>query len=205
MIFNCVAKSEYGDILSLAIEEVENILEDDDKLLLIFSDLSDEFKKFLGNLNLEVNNKSKITEIRKYFSLSPVNIQFGANDANIMCADPLLKTIYLNAKYCVIGYNFNYIVVYLLWWILSLLLLLFNTGNDDQLERQRCLFFLIIKILHELSHLLTNVFYFINGLYVENDYTIATPIKIGSVVEGRTLIGNCGFGMEELVFGNNKF
>lgn len=66
-------------------------------------------------------------------------------------------------------------------------------------ERKRCLILLIIKIIHEFYHLLTNSFHELAGVEIEENFVNDTPIHIGTTTVSNKAIGDCG--MEKEIFG----
>jgi hypothetical protein len=94
-----------------------------------------------------------------------------------MEADPSTRTIHLNPKFCVYSEDKN---------------------------RNRCVLYLTVKLLHEVCNLLTTTFSVLAGVLPITPVVgtfVDTPLKIGPTYCGKKLIGDCGFGMEELVFG----
>jgi hypothetical protein len=62
------------------------------------------------------------------------------------------------------------------------------------------MFMIMVKLLHETCHLLTNSFFKYCGLDVSEGEYKDTP-KIGTTYAKGKYIGDCGFGMEEYAFG----
>jgi hypothetical protein len=74
-----------------------------------------------------------------------------------------------------------------------------DVASDNELHRFQ--FFTIVKILHEVSHLLTEPFYRLCGIDVGEQEYLATPVRIGPTRTTKGTIGDCGFGTEEHAFG----
>ena len=158
------------------------MLHNEQRLLFLFRPIQQLFceherQPYLGDQQL-------VTKIQEYLSQGTITIHTGAEQNTYMQAStPQHRSIRINPSYTH---------------------LLCETSADVEIVRMKL--FVIVRLIHELGYLFTNVFYANAGVDVDPNYVYDTPMKIGQkVLKNNKVKGDCGYGIEESLFGGRVF
>lgn len=153
--------------------------------------MSKDFCSYFGqsgncfvSMNINLGDQQLVVSIQEYLSQGTILIRTGAEQNTYMQASiPQHRTIRINP---------------------SCMHLLCTTSVDVEIAKMKL--FVIVKLIHELGYLLTNVFYANAGVDVDPNYVYDTPMKIGrKVLKNNRVKGDCGYGIEESLFGGRIF
>jgi len=136
------------------------------------------YKKFLSGDVAEADSSILFKAIEDYLKEANIQVDFGCEEENIMEADVSNRLIIVNPKYYVL-----------------------TSSEVGTIAESRCLCMLIVKLLHEVAHLLTSTFHKLSGLGISPFALSDTPPKIGTIYVKNSVKGDCGFGMEEDLLG----
>lgn len=164
---------------SEALQIVDALLGNEEKIELIFRGVYEKFVS--SNRSSSVDSTVLFTEIQNYLKgKEKILIDYGGDDKDDVMATCILeRVILLNPKYCVLTVN-----------------------EIRTFAEIRCKLLLVVKILHEVSHLLTSTFHMLSGLEDISPFILSdTPVKIGTIYDKSFVKGDCGFGMEEDLIG----
>lgn len=153
--------ADYTPIFIEAVDIVESLLIRERTCIQIFGNLARKFPSPAAERR-KLTDSGIHAAICKILSLG-VEVRLTAEKGTVMQLQASTNTLYLNVQY-----------------------LFCDSG--DLVQKNRCLFTLITKLLHELAHALTNTFYELSGHIIEYKddgfpkYLFSTPVAIGQVI-----------------------